>query len=153
MSASESATSYTTIESTSTVTNVITVYPVDATPSAGVSTAVNYATTTTGSESPAVTSSVSGCCVANTVTVTEKETIYVTVGTSSSSSASVMPIQSSTTAFYPTGSAPSESGVAGSSSKCMSTGFITVHKATGGSSYAPIPTGSAMPSGYGKRWF
>lgn len=108
---------------------------------APVSTNINAVTTTGSASGPEA----SGSCGANTVTVTEKETIYVTVGTTS---ASVMPIQSSAAAYYPTSGFPSASGVAGSSSSCLSTGFITIHKPKPTGSGVAAASGAAKPTGY-----
>lgn len=139
-----------TIKSTSTLTNYITVYPVSSQVTYGASTVVNDISTAAAASASASAAGAdaSGTCgTGSTVTVTESETIYVTVG---SATASVLPIQSSAAAYYPTSGYPSASGVAGSSSGA-STGFITISKSTAGaSSYAPIATGGAKPTGY---WF
>ncbi|EMC97561.1 hypothetical protein BAUCODRAFT_23830 [Baudoinia panamericana UAMH 10762] len=107
-----------TIHSTRTITNFITVYPVAAssTPASAGSGAKN--TAAAGAD---------GSCVINTVTVTEKETIFVTIGGGSSTStgATVQPIQSSPAAYYPTSGYPSSSGIAGASSSRAATGFVT----------------------------
>lgn len=74
---------------------------------------------------------------------------------SSSAGATVGPIQSSSAAYYPTGSAPSESGVAGTSSSAASTGFLTRSRPYGipGSGSFVRPTGYSTayvrPTGYG----
>jgi len=146
------------------VTNYITVYPVSTGSAAAGPTTVYSASSASISAAGAASGSASGtCAIGSTVTVTEKETYTVTVGlTSSTSGAVVSPLQSSAPAYYPTGSPASGSGVA-SSSSCLSTGFVTIHKPkpTGYSaSVAPIsagpsglpgygaPPGSARPTGY-----
>lgn len=135
-----------TLKSTSTVTNYVTVYPVSSGSAAGPTGAYGA--------SQAGYASLGSCVPGTTVTVTEKETITVTVGTTSSTStgAVVSPIQSSSSAYYPTSAYPSSSGVA-SSSTCLSTAFITIHKpkptgySSSGFPVAPISTGS-VPSSY-----
>jgi hypothetical protein len=130
----------TTIHQTSTITKVITIYPNSSgSPETGMG---GYPTGGAGASSPVVTGE---ACAPETVTVTEKETVYVTatpaspetsnapVGSETPSYHSVIPIQSSSGAYYP--SAAGSSPVYNSGS----TGFMTV-------TYTSAPSASTIAS-------
>jgi hypothetical protein len=122
-------TSTRTLSSTSTVTNTVTVRPASTASYIsfyGEKGGITGSGTSYGAPGTGASVTTAGCAPPSTVTVTALETVYLTIV---SSTATVIPKQSSSAPYYPTGA---------SSTNSASTGFITV----------PRPSGSAQSTGY-----
>jgi hypothetical protein len=162
-----SPTATTTISSTSTFTKIVTVYAVPsesgsvyAVPSESGS--VYAIPSQSGSVvAAAATTGVGECAAPVTVTVTAQETVTVTAGSESyaavstfvstpasgittPSSSVVLPIESSTPAFYPTGAPYGNFTLPSAASKVQPSGFMTIKHPSGTD---PAPYAPPKPTG------